>query len=60
MSNSILAIIVYILGLIFAALILDLWSAETGLKAFTKIIWPTILLIALFYTDKNDPKKYEN
>ena len=60
MSNSILAIIVYILGLIFAALILDLWSAETGLKAFIKIIWTTILLVALFSTDKNDPKKYEN
>ena len=60
MSNSILAIIVYILGLIFGALILDLWSAETGLKAFIGIIWTTILLVALFYTDKNDPKKYEN
>jgi hypothetical protein len=46
--------------LIFSALILDLWSAETGPKAFIVIIWTTILLVALFYTDKNDPKKYEN
>ena len=51
MSNSTLAIFVYILGLIFAALVLDLWSAETGLKAFVGIIWTTILLVTLFYTN---------
>ena len=56
MSNSTLAIIVYIFGLVFAALVLDLWSAETGLKAFIGIIWTTILLVALFFTGKNDPK----
>ena len=56
MSNSTLAIIVYIFGLVFAALVLDLWSAETGLKAFIGIIWTTILLVALFYAGKNDPK----
>jgi len=56
MSNSTLAIIVYIFGLVFAALVLDLWSAETGLKALMGIIWTTILLVSLFYTGKNDPK----
>ena len=56
MSNSTLAIIVYIFGLVFAALVLDLWSAETGLKALMGIIWTTILLVVLFYTGKNDPK----
>ena len=56
MSKSTIAIIIYILGLIFAALVLDLWSANTGPKAFIGIIWTTILLIALFYTDKYDKK----
>ena len=56
MNKSILAIIVYVIGLIFAALILELWSAETGPKALIGIIWTVILLIALFYADKNDRK----
>jgi hypothetical protein len=52
MSKSIIAILIYILGLTFGAFGLDLWSAETGPKAFIGIVWTTILLIALFYTDK--------
>ncbi|MDA7714891.1 hypothetical protein N8824_06310 [Candidatus Pelagibacter sp.] len=52
MNKSTLAIIVYILGLIFGALVLDIWSAETGPKAFVGIIWTAILLVALLYTDK--------
>jgi len=39
MSKSTLAIIIYIAGLIFGALVLDLWSAETGPKAFIGIGW---------------------
>ena len=49
MSKSTLAIIIYIAGLIFGALVLDLWSAETGPKAFIGIGWTAILLIALLY-----------
>ena len=56
MSNSTLVIIVYLLGLIFAALVLDLWSSDTGPKALIGIIWTAILLVALFYTDKNNQK----
>ena len=56
MNKSTLAILIYILGLIFGALILDIWSANTGPKAFIGIIWTAILLIALFYTDKNERK----
>ena len=48
MSKSTIAILIYILGLIFGALVLNLWSADTGPKAFVGIIWTTILLIALF------------
>ena len=56
MSKSILAIIVYVVGLIFGALVLDLWSSETGPIAFFGIIWTAIFLIALFYTDKYEKK----
>jgi hypothetical protein len=56
MSKSTIAILLYILGLIFGAMALDLWSADTGPKAFIGIIWTVILLVALFYTDKYEKK----
>ena len=57
MSNSSIVIIIYILGLIFGALGLGLWDAETTPKSLLGIIWTSIFLIALFYADKNDQKK---
>jgi len=54
MNRSTIAILIYILGLIFGALTLDLWSAETGPKAFIGIVWTTILLVALFYAEKHE------
>ena len=56
MNKSTLAIIIYIFGLIFGALVLDLWSSETLPIAFFGIIWTAIFLIALFYTDKYEKK----
>ena len=56
MSKSTLAILIYVAGLIFGALVLNLWSAETGPQAFIGIIWTAILLIALFYSDKHGKK----
>jgi hypothetical protein len=56
MSKSTLVILVYVAGLIFGALVLNLWSAETGPKAFIGIVWTSILLIALFYADKYEKK----
>ena len=56
MSKSTLAILIYVAGLIFGALVLNLWSTETGPKAFIGIIWTTILLIALFYAGKHEKK----
>ena len=56
MSKSSIAILIYILGLIFGAIVLDLWSADTSPKAIIGIIWTTILLIALFYVDKYEKK----
>ena len=56
MSKSTIAILIYILGLIFGALVLNIWSADIGPKAFIGIFWTMILLIALFYADKYEKK----
>ena len=56
MSKPTLAILIYVAGLIFGALVLNLWSAETGPKALMGIIWTVILLITLFYADKHEKK----
>ena len=54
MNKSTIAILIYILGLIFGAFVLDIWRAETGPKAFIGIAWTVILLIALLYTSKHE------
>ena len=54
MNKSTIVIIIYILGLIFGALILDIWSAETSPKALIGIGWTALLLIGLFFTEKNE------
>jgi|TARA_B100001142_G_C13866647_1_gene474404 multisubunit Na+/H+ antiporter MnhE subunit len=56
MNKSTIAIILYVFGLIFGAVVLDLWSHETGPKAFIGIIWTALLLIALFFCDKYEQK----
>ena len=57
MNKSIFVIIVYIVGIIFSALVLKIWSAETNIvKAGVALIWTALFLIALFYTDKYDKK----
>ena len=57
MNKSILVIIIYVLGLIFGALVLNLWGAETSLiKASIALVWTTVFLIALFYADKYEQK----
>ena len=53
MSKTTIAIIIYVLGLIFGALVLDLWSAETSPKALLGIAWTAIFAIALFYAERN-------
>jgi len=54
MSKTTLVIIIYILGLIFGALFLDIWSAQTSPKALLGIGWTALLLIALFFTEKHE------
>jgi hypothetical protein len=56
MSKSTIAIIIYIAGLVFGALVIDLWSVETGPKTFIGIVWTIILLVALLYADKHENK----
>jgi len=57
MRKTSLTIIVYVLGLIFGALLLGLWDAETNLaKAGMGFVWTIIFLITLFYFDKNEKK----
>tara|TARA_B100000780_G_C20955493_1_gene381234 strand:+ start:92 stop:265 length:174 start_codon:yes stop_codon:yes gene_type:complete len=57
MKKTIFSIIIYVLGLIFGALVLGLWDAETNIiKPITALVWTIIFLIALFYADKYDQK----
>ena len=51
MSKTTIAIIIYVLGLIFGALVLDLWSAETSPKALLGMIWTALFLIALYFAE---------
>ena len=53
MSKTTISVIIYILGLIFGALVLDLWSAETSPKALLGMIWTALFLIALIFVEKN-------
>ena len=55
MSKTTIVIIVYILGLIFGALFLDLWSADTNIiKGLVGLSWTALLLIGLFFAEKNE------
>ena len=57
MSNTSIIIIIYIIGLIFGALVLDIWSAETSIfKALLGLGWTALLLIGIFIADKNEKK----
>ena len=55
MNKTTLVIIIYILGLIFGALVLDIWSAETNiLKGLLGLGWTALLLIGIFFAEKNE------
>ena len=57
MNKSTITILVYILGIIIGAFILEIWSSETSLiKTISIFVWTIIFLIALFYSDKNEKK----
>jgi len=53
MSKSSIVIIIYILGLIFGALFLDIWGADTSVfKGLLGLGWTALLLIGLFFAEK--------
>ena len=55
MSKTSIVIIIYALGLIFGALFLDLWSADTNIiKGLVGLGWTALLLIGLFFVEKNE------
>ena len=55
MSKSTIVIIIYVLGIIFGALALDVWSADTSVKkALLGLGWTSLLLISLFFSEKNE------
>ena len=55
MSKTSIVIIIYVIGLIFGALFLDIWSANTSiLKGLLGLGWTALLLIGLFFTNKNE------
>ena len=56
MSKSNIVIIIYVIGLIFGALVLNLWSTETSPKSLLGILWTALFLIGLFYSERNEKK----
>ena len=52
MNQISILVIIYILGLLLAAVFLDLWGSDTGPKALLGLSWTAIFLIALFYADR--------
>ena len=54
MNKTLIVIIIYIIGLIFGAIVLDIWSADTSPKSLLGIGWTGLFLISLFLTEKNE------
>jgi|TARA_X000000950_G_C13330546_1_gene424392 hypothetical protein len=55
MNKTVFLTIIYIMGIIFGALVIGIWDAETNIsKAMFALVWTAIFLIALFYADKKN------
>ena len=55
MSKTSIVIIIYILGLIFGALFLNIWSADTNVfKALLGVFWTALFLVGLFFVEKHE------
>ena len=55
MSKTSIAIIIYIVGLVIGALVFNIWSADTSVyKGLLGLGWTALLLIAIFFTEKNE------
>ena len=51
MNKTNIAIVIYVLGLLFGAFVLDIWSAETSPKALLGLIWTALFAISLYYLE---------
>jgi hypothetical protein len=57
MNKTIIATIIYVLGILLGAFFLKVWGAETSfIKTISIFVWTIIFLIALFYADKQERK----
>lgn len=56
MNKSSIAVAIYIIGLIFGAIVLNIWSASTSPKALLGIVWTALFLIGLFLAEKHEKK----
>ena len=55
MSKTSIVIIIYIIGLIFGALVLNIWSADPSVyKGLLGLGWTALLLIGLFFAEKHE------
>ena len=54
MNKTNLAIIIYVIGIIFGMFVIDIWDAETSPKAILGMIWTALFAIAIFYTEKKE------
>ena len=55
MSKISIVIIIYIIGLIFGALVFKIWSADTSIfKGLLGLGWTALLLIGLFFAEKHE------
>ena len=55
MNKTTIVIIIYILGLIIGALVLDIWDANTNIfKGLLGLAWTALLLIGLFFAEKHE------
>ena len=55
MSKTSIVIIIYIIVLIFGALVLKIWSADTSiLKGLLGLGWTALLLIGIFFAENNE------
>ena len=54
MFNLTHVVILYILGIIFGALFLDIWDSETNIKkGLIAMFWTALFLVALIFVEKN-------
>ena len=53
MKQSNIIIIIYVIGILIGALVLDIWGSDTNVKkGLIALGWTAIFLIAYFYSDK--------